>query len=96
MSFWTSYALALATVAMMLAGLYTIARIVKGRGFAGANRRLVTVLESTMLSQRSAVHVIKVGTRYLLVGGSDASISALAEFSAQEVEGWLAPNSRST
>lgn len=81
----------------MLAGSYAVARaFIKARVFVRGNRRLVTVLESTMLSQHSALHVVKIGTRYLLVGGSEASISALAEFSAQEMEAWLALNSRST
>ena len=79
-SFWTNYALALATVALMLAGLHMLARrIARGRSFGSANRRLVTVIESTMLSQHASVHVVKVGARYLVIGAANAALSTLAE-----------------
>jgi flagellar biogenesis protein FliO len=89
--FWTNYFLALTIVALMLGGLYVLARgLARGRVFASADRRLVTVLETTMLSQHVLVHVVKVGARYLLIGGSNGSISTLAELAPDEVDGWLA------
>jgi flagellar biogenesis protein FliO len=90
-SFWVNYFLALAIVGLMLGGLYFIMRgLSRGRVFSSANRRLVTVLETTMLAQHVHVHVLKVGERYLLIGGSNGSVSTLAELGPDEVEGWLA------
>lgn len=88
--FWFNYFLALAVVALLLGGLYMIVRgVARGRVMASAGRRMVTVLESTALAQHSAVHVVKVGKRYLLVGGSNSTISTLAELDPEEVETWL-------
>jgi flagellar biogenesis protein FliO len=90
-SFWINYFLALTIVALMLAGLYIIVRgLARGRVFASADRRMVTVLESTMLSQHASVHVVKVGNRYMLVGGSNGHVSMLAELPSDDVEAWLA------
>ena len=89
-SFWVNYFLALTIVALMLGGLYIIVRgLARGRIFASADRRMVTVLESTALSQHASVHVVKVGARYMLVGGSNGNVSMLAELPSDDVEGWL-------
>jgi flagellar biogenesis protein FliO len=90
--FWFNYFLALLVVALMLLGLWVVVRgLSRGRIFASASRRMVTVLESTMLSQHVAVHVVKVGQRYLLVGGgNNGSLSTLAELPPEEVDAWLA------
>lgn len=75
----------------MLGGLYAIVRgLARGRVLASADRRLVTVIESTMLSQHGAVHVIKAGSTYLLVGVSNGHVSTLRELPAEEVDAWLA------
>jgi len=88
--FWLSYVFALLVVALLLGGLYAIVRgLSRGRMLASANRRLVTVLESTVLSQHSALHVVKVGGRYYLIGGGQGHVNALSELPAEEVEGWL-------
>jgi flagellar biogenesis protein FliO len=88
--FWLNYFLALTIVALMLGGLYIIVRgLARGRVFASADRRMVTVLESTMLSQHASVHVVKVGSRYLLVGGSNGNVSMLTELPGDDVEAWL-------
>ncbi len=90
-SFWINYFLALAVVALLLGGLWMIVRgLARGRLVASAGRRMVTVLESTALAQHVAVHVVKVGTRYLLVGGSSGNVSTLAELEPAEVDAWLA------
>ncbi len=90
--FWLQYLLALVVVALMLGGLYAVARgLARGRVLASTDRRLVAVLESTVLSQHSAVHVIKAGTKYLLVGASNGGgVTTLGELPAEEVETWLA------
>ena len=90
--FWFNYFLALVVVALMLLGLWVVVRgLARGRIFASAARRMVTVLESTMLSQHVAVHVVKVGERYLLLGGgNNGALATLAELPPEEVDAWLA------
>ncbi len=89
-SFWLNYVFALLVVALMLGGLYAVVRgLARGRILASADRRLVTVLESTMLSQHAALHVVKVGTKYYLIGGGQGHVSSLVELPPEEVESWL-------
>ena len=89
--FFAQYIFALVVVALMLAGLYVVVRgIARGRVLLSADRRLVTVLESTMLSQHVSLHMVKVGHRYFLVGGGNAQVSTLAEVPSEDVEPWLA------
>ncbi|MDQ2865286.1 MAG: flagellar biosynthetic protein FliO [Candidatus Eremiobacteraeota bacterium] len=90
--FWLQYVGALLVVALMLGGLYAVTRgLARGRVLSSADRRLVTVLESTVLTQHSAVHVVKAGARYMLLGASNSGgVSSLGELPAQEVEAWLA------
>jgi flagellar biogenesis protein FliO len=86
-SFWEAYAVKLLILGLMLTALYAVARRLKGlRFFARGVDRYVTVIESTMLSQQAAVHLLRVGTRYLLIGGGNAGLFKLAEFSAGELE----------
>jgi flagellar biogenesis protein FliO len=77
-------------VALMLGGLYAIVRgLARGRVFLSAQRRLVTVLESTMLSQHCAVHVVKVGGRYFLLGAGNGRVENLGELPGDEIERWM-------
>jgi flagellar biogenesis protein FliO len=86
-SFWEAYALKLLILGLMLAALYAVARRLKGvRFFPHGVDRYVTVIESTMLSQHAAVHLLRVGRRYLLIGGGNAGLFKLAELSAGELE----------
>src|ERR1700756_3257386 len=90
-NFWFNYFIALVVVALLLTGLYAIVRgLARGRVLVSADRRLVTVLESTVLSQHAAVHAVKAGSRYLLVGATNGSLATLAELPREEVEAWLA------
>jgi len=90
--FWLQYLVALAVVALMLGGLYAVVRgLARGRLIASADRRLVSVLESTVLSQHAALHVVKAGGKYLLIGASNGGgVTTLGELPAEEVEAWLA------
>jgi flagellar biogenesis protein FliO len=90
--FWFNYAFALLVVGLMLVGLWVVVRgLARGRVLSGANRRMVSVLESTMLTQHVSVHVVKAGQRYLLVGGgNNGTLTTLAELPPDEVEAWLA------
>ena len=88
--FWLNYFGALLVVALLLVGLYAVVRgLVRGRVLTSANRRLVTVLETTALTQHSAIHVIKAGQRYYLLGANQGAVSTLGELPPEEVEAWL-------
>jgi flagellar biogenesis protein FliO len=90
--FWLNYFLALFVIGLMLLGLWVLVRgLQRGRIFASASRRMVTVLESTMLAQHVTVHVVKVGEKYLLLGGGqNGTLALLAELPPDEVDAWLA------
>ena len=83
--FWLNYFLALFVIGLMLLGLWVLVRgLSRGRIFASASKRMVTVLESTALAQHVAVHVVKVGERYLLIGGgNNGTLSLLGRTSAR-------------
>jgi flagellar biogenesis protein FliO len=84
------YVFALLVVALMLFGLYTIVRALgRGRLVASTDRRLVSVIESTFLAQNTALHVVKVGESYYLIGGGSGHVSTLAEVPAEQVDPWL-------
>lgn len=86
-SFWTNYLLTLATVTLVLTGLFVLARrLAQRRAFECADRRIVTVLESTMLSQHASLHVVRVGARYLLIGAANAAISTLGHIPKDDAE----------
>ena len=85
------YLFALVVVGLMLFGLYTVVRALgRGRLVTSADKRLVTVIESTFLAQNTAVHLIKVAGKFYLVGGGSGHVSTLAEVPAEDVEPWLA------
>ena len=86
-----SYFLALAVVGIMLLGLYIVVRgLTRGRILNASGKRLVTIVESTAVAQNTTIHVAKVGSRYLLIGGGLGHLAALGELPAEEVEPWLA------
>jgi flagellar biogenesis protein FliO len=90
-SFWLQYILALVVVGLMLGGLYAVVRgLARGRVLMSSAHRLITVVETTMLSQHSSLHVVKAGTKYYLVGASNGHVSTLGELPPEEVETWLA------
>ncbi|HEY2474743.1 MAG TPA: flagellar biosynthetic protein FliO [Candidatus Cybelea sp.] len=86
-SFWAVYAIKLAVVAVVLAALYALARALRASRFlfSGAQRHL-DVIESAMLTPQSAVHLVRVGKRYLFLGGGAAGLRKLAELEPGELE----------
>jgi flagellar biogenesis protein FliO len=83
------YLLAVSAVGLMLFGLSTAARALARKRFSlTAQRRLVTVVESTVLGQSAVLHVVKAGARYYLIGAGSRSVCSLAEIAAEEVERW--------
>jgi flagellar biogenesis protein FliO len=90
MAFIEHYMLALLVVALMLFGLYTAVRLFsRGRLVGAADRRLVSVIESTYLAQNTTLHLIKAGDRYYLIGGGSGHVNTLAEVPPDQVEPWL-------
>ena len=85
-SFWAAYAAKLAVVGLVLAALYAVARKLRRlTPLANGRERYLSVVEARMLSQSAAVYVLKVGTRYVLVGSSNAGIATLAELTDGEL-----------
>lgn len=79
LSFWTSYGVALATVAGILATLLVVVRYVElHRARSRQRGRYVSVLESTMLSPQASVHAVRFGGRVVLVGVAANAVSRLA------------------
>ncbi len=85
-SFWEAYVLKLAILGAALLALYALARRLKGvKVFSRGAGGYVTVIESTMLSPHAAVHLLRIGPRYLLIGRGSAGLFKLAEFTAGEL-----------
>jgi flagellar biosynthetic protein FliO len=82
--FWAAYAERLATVAVVLATLYAAARALRRLRFFARTDRWLNVVESTMLSQHAALHVVRVGTRYFLIGSASGSVTRLAELTQDD------------
>jgi flagellar biogenesis protein FliO len=83
--FWAAYGLRLAVAALVLAVLYVVARSLRSLRLHGATNRCVVVVETTMLSPQAALHLLRVGERYLLVGSASTGISVLAELEPSDI-----------
>jgi flagellar biosynthetic protein FliO len=57
----------------------------------GGQTRHITVLESTPLSPRQALHLVRVGEQVLLVGATDQGLSLLSEVNLPTVAAEAAP-----
>lgn len=89
--FLFSYVLALVVVGLMLFGLYAVVRgVSRGRTLGSPERRIVRVVASAYVSQNTTIHVVKAGSKYLLVGGGAGQLRPLGEIPAEEVEAWSA------
>jgi flagellar biogenesis protein FliO len=85
-TFWATYIAKLAIVGLVLAALYVIARKLREtRLFAYRAGRCVSVVESTMLSQHAAIHLLRAGNRYFLVGSASTAISVLVELAPADL-----------
>ncbi len=87
---WAQYIFALIVVAVVLLLFAVLVKALgRGRIVLSTERRLVTVLESTPLGAHGALHVIKVGARYILVASAASGTRQIVEIPADEVEGWM-------
>jgi flagellar biogenesis protein FliO len=85
-TFWATYIAKLAIVGLVLAALYVVARKLREtRFFAHRAGRCVSVVESAMLSQHVAIHLLRAGNRYFLVGSASAAISVLVELAPEDL-----------
>lgn len=84
-SFWASYLLKLGVVGMLLGALYAIASTLRRlRGVGCRGDRSIRIIETVALSQHAAVYLLRVGTRYLLVGTAGDSVALLGELAAPD------------
>lgn len=84
LAFWGAYAVRLAILALVLGGLYVIARRLRDTKLFPRRGRRVDVLESTMLSQHVALHVVRVDARCFLIGSAAAGVTRIAELQPPE------------
>jgi flagellar biogenesis protein FliO len=84
-SFWAGYFEKLAILGLALAALYMIARRLRQSRFFAPAGRCVRLVESMMLSQHAALYVVRVGTRYFLIGSTASVVSTLAELKEAEI-----------
>jgi flagellar biosynthetic protein FliO len=78
MSLAVSITLKLALVLALIYGcLYLFRRLPSG--WLAASKKRVALLETTRLSPRQALHLVRVGDRTLLVGATDQSVTLLTE-----------------
>ena len=87
---WLRAVSALAFVGLLLMALYWALRMLsQGRLLTIGRSKLVSVIESTVLGQHVSVHVVKMGSRYLLLGASSGHVSLIAEMPPEEVEPFI-------
>ncbi|MBV9027799.1 MAG: flagellar biosynthetic protein FliO [Candidatus Eremiobacteraeota bacterium] len=73
-------------MAAILLLLYVLARkLRKVRFLNGGPSRLLQVVESRMLSQHAAIHVVRAGHRYFLVGTTSGAVVTLGEVDPGDV-----------
>ncbi|MDQ2756715.1 MAG: flagellar biosynthetic protein FliO [Actinomycetota bacterium] len=73
------------SLAVVVGLLILISRVV-GRRFGGTSRSVVRVLHRQPLSRSTAVAVVSVGSRVLVLGTTEHQVSLLAELSPEEAE----------
>ncbi len=78
MEFWERYLVALLVVALMLGGFSVLGRSLQRLGRPKGGRR-IEVLESVMLAPQASLHLVRVGSRCLLVGAARESVTALGD-----------------
>jgi flagellar biogenesis protein FliO len=78
-AFWAAYAVKLAIVAIVLAALYALARLLRSARFFPRGDRCADVIETTALSPHAALHVVRFGGRRLLIGSAAGGVTRLAD-----------------
>jgi flagellar biogenesis protein FliO len=78
-AFWGAYAERLAILALVLCAFYFVVRRLRDTKLFARHGRRVDVLESTMLSQHAALHLVRVDARYFLIGSAAAGVTNITE-----------------
>ncbi len=81
---------AFALVALLLVALsYIVRALSRSRLVVSANRKIVTIVESTSLAQNVTLHVVKVGERFYLLGGGSAGLTKIDDVPVDFAQTWL-------
>ncbi len=81
---------ALSVVGLLLFGLWWMARqLGRKRVVQGIDQRLVTVIETTYLSQQAMMHVVRIGTRYFAIGGGASGLTMIAELDHEPLDTYV-------
>lgn len=81
---------ALVVIVVVLLSLTWLVRFLsRGRLLAGTANKLVSIVESTFLTQHTTLHVVKVGERFYVVGGGQAGITLISELPPEMVAEWI-------
>lgn len=81
---------ALLVIGVLLFGLWYAARLANRTRIVGSpGKRLVTMLETTFLSQHATLHVVKAGSRHLLIGSGNTGPVLITELPDSDVDQWL-------
>ncbi|MGD0472451.1 MAG: flagellar biosynthetic protein FliO [Candidatus Velthaea sp.] len=70
---------AFAVVVLLLYAFAVVARQRRGTKLHARSDRLITVIETTPLTQNASLHVVKVGERYQVIALTSATVSQLGE-----------------
>jgi flagellar biogenesis protein FliO len=81
---------AFGVIALLLYGLASILRYESSsRLFAGTRRKLITPIESTMLSNTASLHVVRIVDKYYVLGSAGEGVSILQQLDKPAVEAHL-------
>ena len=81
---------AFAVIAVVLFALQLLIRTNLRQRRIGGDRRLISVLETTLLPNAASLHVVKIAERYVLIGRSGGHIAMLSDIPQANMEAWLA------
>jgi len=81
---------ALAIIAIVLFSLQLLVRASMRGQIVGRDRRLVSVLETTLLPNAASLHVVKIAERYVVIGRSGGHIAMLSDIPQASIDAWLA------
>ena len=86
--FRSLYALSVVGVVLFIVW-YLIRMLGRKRLVVGVNRRLVTVIETTYLSQQSMMHVVRIGARFFAIGGGANGLTLISELESEPLDAWV-------
>ena len=81
---------AFAVIAIVLFSLQLLVRTNIRQRVIGGDRRLISVVETTILPNAASLHVVKIGERYVLIGRSGGHIAMLSDIPQGSIDAWLA------